>query len=185
VSATIANDSITFNGTVTSGMAIGLRVDNKTYTYRPLATDTLDQVAAILAAQVQQDRIALLAGATVSIPGATTLVARAISDGVCFQEVRRQERQIRIIFWCSTPTLRDIAASVVDSGLATQHFIILGDGSSARILYEGTHVFDQSQNALLYRRDLLYLIEYPTMRAVTLPGMLFGELGINAGYLAV
>ena len=41
-------------------------------------------------------------------------------------------------------------------------------------------VFDQSQDALLYRRDLLYRIEYPTTINELLPSMLFGDLILNA-----
>jgi hypothetical protein len=180
VSANIMDCCVTFSGTVTSGIAIGLRIDSRAYSYRPLATDTLDIIAAVMAAQIQQDQIALASGATVTIPGATALAARTVSDSVSLQEIRRQERQIRVICWCSNPGLRDTASSVVDTGLAGQPFVVLEDGSSARITYEGTLVYDQSQNALLYRRDLLYMAEYPTMITGTMPGMLFGELGINA-----
>ena len=42
-------------------------------------------------------------------------------------------------------------------------FITLADGSMGKLTYAGTTVFDQSQDALLYRRDLLYQVEYPTI----------------------
>jgi hypothetical protein len=180
LTATIVGCRLTFSGTITSSVAVGLRVDNKTYIYRPPMTDTVDLVAAVIASRVQQDQIALLSGATITIPGATTLVVRIAPDGVTFQELRRQERQVRVICWCSSPSVRDIASSVVDTGLAGQPFIVLEDGSRARITYEGTLVYDQSQNALLYRRDLLYMAEYPTMVSATMPSVLFGELAINA-----
>ena len=35
-------------------------------------------------------------------------------------------------------------------------FMPLADGTDAWVRYAGTTVFDQSQDALLYRRDLLY-----------------------------
>ena len=41
-------------------------------------------------------------------------------------------------------------------------------------------MFDQSQDALLYRRDLLYQIEYPTIISTLQPAMLFGDLLLNA-----
>jgi hypothetical protein len=47
------------------------------------------------------------------------------------------------------------------------------------MLYAGTTVFDQSQNARLYRRDLLYSVEYPTIISDTQPSMLFGDLVLN------
>ena len=49
-----------------------------------------------------------------------------------------------------------------------------------KMTYAGTTVFDQSQDALLYRRDLLYQIEYPTIIIASQPAMLFGDLLLNA-----
>ena len=52
--------------------------------------------------------------------------------------------------------------------------------SQAHIAYKNTTVFDQSQNASLYRRDLIYTAEYPTILSVSAPAMLFGDLALNA-----
>jgi hypothetical protein len=41
-------------------------------------------------------------------------------------------------------------------------------------------VFDEAQTAQLYRRDLIYTAEYPTIARETLPAMLFGDLVLNA-----
>jgi hypothetical protein len=41
-------------------------------------------------------------------------------------------------------------------------------------------VFDQSQNAKLYRRDLNYNVEYPTIVSSAKPAMLFGDLVLNS-----
>jgi hypothetical protein len=49
-----------------------------------------------------------------------------------------------------------------------------------KLTYAGTRVFDQSQDALLYRRDLLYQVEYPTIINASQPAMLFGDLLLNA-----
>ena len=76
------------------------------------------------------------------------------------QEVRRQEQGFRITCWCPTPATRDAAATAIDQALSGQHFLALADGTSGRLIYAGTTVFDQSQNARLYRRDLNYNVEY-------------------------
>ncbi len=59
-------------------------------------------------------------------------------------------------------------------------FVSLSDGTQGRLIYAGTVVFDQSQDALLYRRDLLYSVEYATTLLVTQPAMLFGQIDVNA-----
>ena len=71
-------------------------------------------------------------------------------------------------------------ATAVDQALSTQRFIALPDGTSGRLTYAGNTVFDQSQNARLYRRDLTYNVEYPTILSTTLPAMLFGDLLLNS-----
>ena len=59
-------------------------------------------------------------------------------------------------------------------------FIDLSDGTQGRLTYAGTTVFDQSQDALLYRRDLIYSVEYATTLSANQPAMLFGQIDINA-----
>jgi hypothetical protein len=57
---------------------------------------------------------------------------------------------------------------------------VLADATSGKLNYVGTTVFDQSQNASLYRRDLTYNVEYATTLSSSKPAMLFGNLGLNA-----
>jgi hypothetical protein len=40
-------------------------------------------------------------------------------------------------------------------------------------------VLDQSQDAALYRRDLVYAVEYATTIASVLPSMIFGDLMVS------
>ena len=64
--------------------------------------------------------------------------------------------------------------------LAPLTFISLPDGTAARLIFGGSTVFDQSQNATLYRRDLTYSVEYATTITALQPSMLFGSLDLNA-----
>ena len=73
------------------------------------------------------------------------------------------------------------AATAIDQALSGQRFLALPDGTSGRLTYAGTTVFDQSQNAQLYRRDLTYNVEYPTIVSSTQPAMLFGDLRAEFG----
>jgi hypothetical protein len=95
------------------------------------------------------------------------------------QEVRRQEQGFRITCWCPSPATRDSAAAAIDQALSGLRFLALADGISGRVTYTSTAVFDQSQNARLYRRDLNYSVEYPTIISSTLPAMLFGNVVLN------
>ncbi len=171
--------SATFGGTADPGQLAGLLIDGKTYVYRTEAGDTPALVAANLATLVRADRIALLTNASVGIPGAENLEARTVADGGVLMELRRQEQVFRITAWCPDPVSRDAAAAAIDASFAGRRFLDLPDGTQGRLLYVGTAVFDQSEDAALYRRDLLYSVEYATTQSATQPAMLFGTGAIN------
>jgi hypothetical protein len=137
-------------------------------------------VAANLAVLIRARQIVQLTDTTLTIPGASNVVARVVADSPIAREVRRQSHDVRITCWCPTPWLRDSAASAIDNAMANRVFLALPDSSQAHIAYKNTAVFDQSQNAALYRRDLIYTVEYPTILSVSAPAMLFGDLALNA-----
>jgi hypothetical protein len=72
-----------------------------------------------------------------------------------------------------------MSSSTIDAALSAMTFIPLRDGTKSRLIYSGTEISDQSQNALLYRRDLIYTAEYPAMISTSAAGMLFGNVGLN------
>ena len=69
---------------------------------------------------------------------------------------------MQIVFWCPTPALRDALAAAVDLTFAQIDFLELADQSACRIRYARTFEIDQAEKVLLFRRDLLYTVEYPT-----------------------
>ena len=170
---TVAVDgtSVSFAGTANVGHVAGILVDGTSYAYRTQAGDTPQSVAANLASLARGDSIVHLSNSTLTIAGAGNLLARVVADASVHQEVRRQEQGFRVTCWCPTPTARDVVATAVDQALSTQRFIALSDGTSGRLTYAGNTVYDQSQNARLYRRDLTYNVEYPTIVSNTLPSV--------------
>ena len=142
--------------------------------------DTPALVAATLAAAIFPSRIALNAGSSVTIPSASSLVARTAADATTAQELRRQQQEFRVTAWCPTPDLRDSACENIDVAYAATPFLTLVDGSSARLRFVSTTTFDTRQDAALYRRDLLYSVEYSTTQVAIEPSMLFGVLDLGA-----
>ncbi len=180
LTAAVSGSAVSFAGTADLGQIAGLLVDGCPYAYRTQPGDTPAAVAANLAALARMNQVVQLAAATLTIPAAGRLLARVVADAPAWKEVRRQTQIFRITCWCPTPATRDAAAIAIDQSLAAIAFIDLADATQGRVVYAGTTVFDQSQDALLYRRDLLYSIEYATTLATTQPAMLFGEIDINA-----
>jgi len=177
--ASVSTNTINFSGMANPGQLVGVRVGNNTFIYPTAGGDTPESVAANLAELIGQNFIAQLSGTTLTIPGATNLVARVVADSPALREVRRQTHDFRISCWCPTPTLRDTTCGIVDTALAGLTFIGFPDTSVGRIQYKNTAAFDQSQSAILYRRDLIYSIEYPTILSATLPAMVFGDIALG------
>ncbi len=81
--------------------------------------------------------------------------------------------------WCGDPASRDVASAAVDLALGQLNFITLPDGSAARLRFESTASSDRQEEADLYRRDLVYSVEYATVLLSQLPTMLFGDLAYD------
>ncbi len=175
LTVTTTAQSATFEGIANPGQIAGLLVDNTAFVHRTETGDTPDLVAAILASTIRTTRMAQVSGATITIPGCGFLIARITADQQVQTETRRQIQGFRISLWCPDPTSRDQITSQIDAALSIPTFLTLPDTSTARLHQTGTTVFDQSQNANLYRRDLLLSVEYPTTITQTLPALIFGD----------
>jgi hypothetical protein len=183
----ISGVAVTFAGKTAAGQVAGVAVDGATYSYAVQATDTTASVAASLAAPIRAaGRIVQTSGATLSLPGAGRILARVVQSQSAIRETRRQRQEFKVICWCPTPALRDQVAGAIDSALSGLYFLSLADGTGGRLTLGGGATSDQAETARMYRRDLVYLVDYPTTEASILPSMLFGTgtLGSAAGAIA-
>lgn len=179
LSAAISGTTVSFAGAAGPGQVAGILADNVAAVHRIAAGDTPERVAAVLASYLATQRIALAAGATVLVPGAARLEARVMADQPALRETRRQRQGFRIACWCADPLTRDRAAAAVDAALSGVDFIDLPDGTKGRLRYHAGQVFDHAQNARLYRRDLVYTVDYATTQAAALPSMIFGAGSVS------
>ncbi len=179
LTVSVAGSMVTFGGVADPGQLAGIAVDTKTYVYRTQIDDTPGLVAANLAGLIRRDHVAHLAGATVTIFGGSRIVGRVTADNTARLEVRRQMQRFRIAIWCNNPETRDATAGAIDTALAPLRFLALSDGSLGRLIFANTSTIDHSENASLYRRDLLYDVEYPTTTSAIQPTMLFGIGSVN------
>lgn len=180
LTASAEGNTVSFGGQASPGQIAGLLVDGQTYVYCTQLGDTPATVAANLAESARTQLIVTLSGATLTLSTAGKLSVRVVASASFQQEVRRQERSFHIVCWCPSPQSRDQTAIAIDQTFAGMTFITFPDGTSGRILYKGTTVVDRSEDVLLYRRDLIFDVEYPTIVASRLPEMLFGDLTLNS-----
>ncbi|MGC9268994.1 hypothetical protein [Acidiphilium sp.] len=177
----VDNLSATFSGICAAGQLAGIAVDGTIFPYAVQATDTPPTVASNLAAMMRAAGwLVEYAGSTVTVPAARLFTARVVAGGISLQEIKRQAQEFRVSLWCGDPLTRDAVAAVVDPALATPNFIGLADGSCGHIAYVGGTTTDAGADAALYRRDIVYTVEYPTTLAALTPAMLFGVGNIEA-----
>ena len=181
LSVQVSGNSAKFGGIAGVGQVAGLLVDNQAFVYRGQAGDTPALVAAVLAQNVRAMRACWLSGVTVSVPGATKLTARVVADGSALTEWGRQEQGCRISAWCPNPAVRDAVCGAIGSVLSATSFLTLADGTGGRVRYRSTTSVDDAQNAQLYRRDLVFGVEYATSVAAGAPSLLFGDVQIGGG----
>ena len=168
----------TFSGAGGTGAIVGVRALGQTVTYVTQAGDTPASVAAAVAQQIAG---AMANGATLTLPavGGTPLaVVYGYTEAI--SEIRRQEQGFTITILAPTPDARTTVASVIDQTLGGIDFLTLADGSAGRLRYHGTQVDDVPSRANLWRRELLYTVEYGTTAVVNVPDMMVGSLGLNS-----
>lgn len=168
LSASISGDIITLTGTPTAPGALTVVVDGTPFSVGIQPSDTLATLAASMGQVINQTRPALSSGATLAIQSAATLMVKRSADGVLGQELRRQERHFTISVWAFSPESRSDTAKLVDLDLAERHWITLPDGTAGRLRYINSMDHDEPQKSLEYRRDLVYGVEYATVKL--LPG---------------
>jgi hypothetical protein len=166
LTATIAGNQITIGGTVSSPQTV-VAILNSTpvsmgepYAYAVQPTDTLDTIASGLAALIPN---ATASGAVVTVGGSLfALSARISTPGVMAQEIGRQQRLIQITVWAPSQPLRDVTASALDVALRLAQRVVMPDGFWAALMYKGTPMTDMLTKQAIFRRDVLYEVEYAT-----------------------
>ncbi len=175
----VAGTTVTFAGVIGAGQVAGILVDNMAVVHRVQDGETLELVAATLGAYLRTRRLVSVVGASITIPNARAVIGRVVADQTVQRETRRQRQGFRATIWCPSAALRDTVAGLIDRGLSDSNWLALPDRTSGFIRGATTKVFDQSLNANLYRRDIIFDIEYPTTITEMLPTMIFGNLNFT------
>ena len=178
---TASGSTVTVAGTPRCPLNAAVLVNSKAFIYPLQATDTPTSIATALAALISAVTPASSSGPVITVAGATKLETRIGSVGTVIQEVKRQKKSFRITLWCNSPLVRDAVARIIDPGLSGMTFINLPDGTAGRIRYERTHTDDVPQKTLLYRRDLVYSVEYGTTIAQTAAAVVSEIINISGG----
>ena len=180
LSAVVSGQSVTLGGIAAQGQVVAVIADSAWAAWRVRASDTPASVAAGLAGSLGRVRSATASGATLTVPAAVRLTARVEADQPTLRLSRRQQQAFRATLWCGDPATRDAVGSAIDSALSGIDFLGLADGTSGRLRYLNSSVTDKWEDAVLYRRELTYSVDYPTSITADLPRLAIGAANLSA-----
>lgn len=168
LTATLGTNTVTIGGTVATPQTVAVMADNKAFAYAVQAGDTLASIATAVAAGMTAAGITASAvGAVITMASAKHISARVGGQGTSFRELRRQERVFQVSCWAWAPDKRDVLAAAVDIAMGSNWRILLADGIYGNMLYRGSSQHDEGQKQLVYRRDILYSVEFATIQTRT------------------
>ncbi len=180
ITLTLSGQTVTVGGTVSAPQNAALVVDGKGYVYAVQAGDTLASIATALAALVNADQTATAVGAVVTIPGAKYISPRVGGQGIAVRETRRQEQGYQITVWANCFDQRDPIAAAIDSALSGIPHLTLADQSAA-LRFKSSRQDDSQQKEGIYRRDLMYAVEFSTFASQTLTQITATVENVSAG----
>lgn len=182
---TLADQSVTVDGAIppaTNPHNVMVFANGKPYVYAVQIADTLVSIAAALATLMGADIFGVgSTGPVITVPPSVRLTAARVGiTGTMVREIARQDRVFQITLWAPTPLIRTALAKAIDPALKAMFFICLPDGSSGRMIYRNSAISDEGQKVRIYRRDLFYSVEYPTLEVATATEVVAFEQQISA-----
>ncbi len=160
--------------------------------YTANATDTLDTIAAGLAAAINAAMTVVTASASGAVVTLTAVGTVSLSVGVANQgtkttEFKRVERRVRVVLWTPSEATRQSYGDPIDSQLARLYAgygfqTVAGDW--VRLAYQSDQYVEQEQLRDIYRRDFRLTLEYGVTGQDVLYPVLSTELVASLGGLA-
>lgn len=163
----------TVNGTTigVAGVAseltnVQITLNGKTYTFHFRAGTTAEKALDVLSVSLPRS---FTIGSSLFIMLVRHLSISVSTAGIAVRELRRQIKDFQITVWAPTPGLRDRIGSAIDAALSEQSHIDLNDGAPAQLLYARQFDSDRSENWHVYRRDLIFSVNYATTQTISAP----------------
>jgi hypothetical protein len=91
-------------------------------------------------------------------------VVRQGGIGTLGKVTHRQKQAVMVTVWSPTHVARAQLSMAIDNAIKQKNIVNMPDTSQALICYNRTNVIDDRQMATIYRRDLIYDVEYATVQ---------------------
>lgn len=175
--ATVSGPAITLSGTVTVPHNIAIFANGQTVSYAVQAGQTLAQIAAALATLVANAITpASSVGPVITLTDAVNVAADVGVKGQRGRILRRQDRQFMVTIWAPSHAIRTATAKVIDPALTRLFYIELPDLTHGRNIHVRSADSDEAQEVSIYRRDLVWSVDFMTIEAEDQVEIIVGEL---------
>lgn len=166
LSAAIVAPTITVSGTPGLGEYVTIIADLRRIYSRNGAT--LTEILTALAADAAPDYPGASSTATtVTLPGAQEIMVRIGASCTMGQTTHRQKQALMVTIWAPDPATRSRLSAPIDVAIKAQLRLTLPDTSQAIITYDRVMQSDNWETVAVYRRDLIYNVEYATLETWT------------------
>jgi hypothetical protein len=160
---TLVGNLITVTGQIGVGEYLTLVIDNAV-----VCSQTGASTAAMLAALAAQAVAAgypgtIATATTLTVPLGHALVVRQGGAGVLGKVTHRQRQSVMVTVWAPTQVARSTLAGAIDNVIKQKIKVAMPDTSQALVIYSRTNVLDDRESTAIYRRDLIYDVEYATV----------------------
>ena len=176
---------VTLSGTIQPGDIVTVTVSGGAKASVAVQeASTLASIASGLAALLLAAEVAGTSstGAVLTIGGLLPYTVKIGVQGVQAREIRRADKMIMVSVWANSNDQRSAVAKVADGVLSELARIEFPDGTRGKVRYAWGMDNDDPQEALLYRRDMVFWVEYPTIQtreAVEVTSTTSDEVGDN------
>ncbi|WP_039661538.1 MULTISPECIES: hypothetical protein [Pantoea] len=177
---TVNGSSISVAGMASALTNVQVSLNGKAFTFHFPKGTTTEQAISELSAALPKSFTVL---SSVCILMAERLSVSVTTAGTAVKELRRQIKDFQITVWAPAPGLRERIGSAIDAALSEQCHIDLNDGAPAQLLYARQFDSDRSENWHVYRRDLIFSVNYATTQVISAPEVISTAVNLNGSHL--
>ncbi len=161
LAATISGGMITVTGTPGASEYLTIVADGR-HSYSRGGASVAAILASIAADAVADYPSVSVVGSTITFP-TIRLVARIGAAATLARVTHRQRQAVMISVWAPTPQLRNTVAAAVDVALKARNRLTFPDTSQGLLVAAYNEQHDDHQRASIYRRDLVFTVDYATL----------------------
>lgn len=163
---TVNGNIIGVRGVVSAPTIVQIHLDGTGFSFQFQTGTTAEKVLQALSLKIPRS---FTVGSSVWILKVKHIKTHVSTTGTVVRELRRQIKDFQVTIWAPAPQLRNTIGTAIDAALSEYCHIDLGDGVPAQMFYVRQFDSDAAENWHVYRRDLIFSVNFATTQTITAP----------------